>query len=249
MAFLELNVYSEALGMQTQVYVCMPQKNNRGEIGIGNAETDKPKCLYLLHGLSDDHTIWLRRTSIDRYAQNNGLCVIMPDGARSFYTDMRHGGKYYTYIAEELPRILSGLLNISTKKEDTFIAGLSMGGYGALKIGLKNPDRFAKIGALSSVCDVSWVRHAHPMDADAIFGADAPAPKEDDLFYLAENCKERPEIFMACGTEDFLYKANQSFREHLEALGYDFEYYESHGAHTWEFWDENIQRIIAFLLK
>ena len=125
MAFLELNVYSEALGMQTQVYVCMPQKNNRGEIGIGNAETDKPKCLYLLHGLSDDHTIWLRRTSIDRYAQNNGLCVIMPDGARSFYTDMRHGGKYYTYISEELPRILSGLLNISTKKEDTFIAGLS----------------------------------------------------------------------------------------------------------------------------
>ena len=89
MALCEIRLYSEALGMQTTVNVVIPQKNTAGEIGVnGKADREKYKCLYLLHGLSDDHSIWLRRTSIERYAQKYGICVVMPCAGRSFYTDM-----------------------------------------------------------------------------------------------------------------------------------------------------------------
>ena len=119
MAFLELNIYSESLGTQQQVYVIMPQPSTQGEIGIGNQGGTGHKCLYLLHGLSDNHSIWLRRTSIERYAQEYGLCVVMPFGDRSFYTDMRYGGKYYTYIAKELPKIIDCMLyGIAEKREN-----------------------------------------------------------------------------------------------------------------------------------
>ena len=89
MAFMNLKFFSESLGMQTEVYVVIPQKSTQGEIGVTtNAEAKKYKCLYLLHGLSDDHSIWLRRTSIERYATEYGICVVMPAAAKSFYTDM-----------------------------------------------------------------------------------------------------------------------------------------------------------------
>ena len=96
MAFMNLKFYSEALGMQTEVYVVIPQRSTAGEIGVEtNAKAERYKCLYLLHGLSDDHSIWLRRTSIERYASEYGICVVMPAAARSFYTDMKYGQKYY----------------------------------------------------------------------------------------------------------------------------------------------------------
>lgn len=128
MALCELHIYSEALGMQTTVNVIIPQKSTNGEIGtVQGSCAEKYKCLFLLHGLSDDQSIWLRRTSIERYAQAYSLCVVMPFGGRSFYTDMKYGEKYYTYIAEELPRLVSSFFPVSDKREDHFIAGISMG--------------------------------------------------------------------------------------------------------------------------
>ena len=156
MAFMDFKFFSESLGMQTEVYVVMTQRSSAGEIGIENkAEAKKYKCLYLLHGLSDDHTIWLRRTSIERYATEYGICVVMPCGHRSFYTDMKYGGKYYTYIAKELPRVIREFFNVSDKREDNYIAGLSMGGYGALKIGLREHGSFCAAAGLSSVADIN----------------------------------------------------------------------------------------------
>ena len=101
MAFIQLHIYSEALGMQTTVNMLLPQKNTMGEIGVNGAVNhENYKSLYLLHGLSDDQTIWMRRTSIERYANEYGICVIMPFGGRSFYFDQQNGEKYYTYIPE-----------------------------------------------------------------------------------------------------------------------------------------------------
>ena len=149
MAFMDFKFFSESLGMQTEVYVVMPQKSSAGEIGVETlvcagelvmAEAKKYKCLYLLHGLSDDHTIWLRRTSIERYATEYGICVVMPCGHRSFYTDMKYGGKYYTYIAKELPRVIREFFNVSDKREDNYIAGLSMGGYESTKASVRQQD-------------------------------------------------------------------------------------------------------------
>ena len=99
MAWNELHIFSESLGMQTTVHVLIPQNKTSGEIGVNNKTcSNKYKCLYLLHGLSDDQSIWHRRTSIERYAQEYGICVVMPCGGRSFYTDMKYGGKYYCNV-------------------------------------------------------------------------------------------------------------------------------------------------------
>ncbi len=252
MAFLNLNIYSESLKTQTQVYVIMPQKSNVGEIGVNNKSSEelKCKCLYLLHGLSDDNTIWLRRTSIERYAAEYGIAVIMPFANRSFYTDMHYGGNYYTYIAKELPRIIEEMLNVSSRREDKFIAGLSMGGYGALKIGLSNPDSFSACAGLSSVADIKNSIDIFRKDFVCIFGEDINIKEEDDLLYLAKKCDRnpnKPRVFMGVGTDDFTYLQNQSLKNVFDSLTYDYTYRESKGTHCWAFWDEYIQYVLQWL--
>lgn len=251
MALIDLKFYSEALGMQTEVYVIIPQRSTVGQIGIDTGTANgKYKCLYLLHGLSDDHSIWLRRTSIERYASQYGICVVMPCGGKSFYTDMKYGMKYYTYIAKELPKIIQEFLNVSDKREDRYIAGLSMGGYGALKIGLRECDKFCAAAGLSAVADMQYAEERRELFVP-IFGDVTFVPKEDNLFYLAEKYSthpNRPRLFIGIGIQDTLYPGNVRLRQKLEALNYDLTYRESDGSHTWEFWDEYIQYVLKWML-
>lgn len=244
MAFISLDFYSEALGMQSEVFVVIPQRGALGEIGIGNkAEDTKYKVLYLLHGLSDDHTIWMRRTSIERYASRYGICVVMPNGHRSFYTDMKYGGNYYTYITKELPARMREFFRVSDRREDNFIAGLSMGGYGALKAALREPDKYAAASALSAVTDISEFCGERSELFTAIFGEGQAVPDEDDLIKLVDahkNDKIKPGIFIGIGRQDGLYDQNVRFKKILEDNGYDLTYRESDGVHCWEFWDEYI---------
>lgn len=253
MAFCELHLYSENLGMQTTVNVVIPQRKRKGEIGVAsNAAGEQYKCLYLLHGLSDDQTIWMRRTSIERYADQYGICVVMPFAARSFYTDMKYGEQYYSYIAEELPKAIREFFNVSSKREDNFIAGLSMGGYGALKIGLRECDRFCAAVGLSAATDmVRRCEERRPVMLP-IFGEELTVPESEDLFKLAEKQAKnplKPRIYLGIGTEDFLYEENQRLKATLETLGYDLTYRESAGAHNWVFWDAYIQYALEWLLK
>lgn len=112
------------------------------QIGMnGSQKKSSYPVLYLLHGLSDDHTIWHRRTSIERYVSALGLAVVMPNVGKSFYTDMANGGNYFTFITEELPTLVQSYFPVSAKREDNFIAGLSMGGYGAFKVALSCPEK------------------------------------------------------------------------------------------------------------
>lgn len=253
MALAELNIYSAALGTQQQVYVIIPQKNTSGEIGISSGiRSEKYKCLYLLHGLSDNHSIWLRRTSIERYASEYGICVVMPFADRSFYTDMKYGGAYYTYIAKELPAVIREFFNVSEKREDNFIAGLSMGGYGALKIGMRECSSFCAAAGISSVADIVSLKELFKNDIINIFGEEMEIPEEDDLFKLAEKCNlnsHKPRIYMGCGTEDFMYKENIRLKEKFESLNFDYTYRESPGGHNWTFWDEYIQYILKWMLE
>ena len=193
MAFASLKFYSEALKMQCEISVIIPQKSAAGEIGVasGVGSEGKYKCLYLLHGLTDDHTIWARRTSIERYAQEYGIAVVMPCGARSFYTNMKYGGAYYDYIAKEVPRIVREFFNVSDRREDNVIAGLSMGGYGALKIGMRECDSFCAAAGLSTVADVERFMNIDRY-ADVcppIFGDSREIPASEDLFNLATELK------------------------------------------------------------
>ena len=251
MAFMQLNFYSNMLGMQTDVYIVIPQKFTDGEIGIDGKKDDGAyKCLYLLHGLTDDHTIWLRRTSIERYASEYGICVVMPCGDRSFYTDMKYGMKYFSYITEELPNVVREFLKVSDKREDNYIAGLSMGGYGALKIALKEHGTFGAAAGLSSVANIR--RPGWEAIQYAIWGDELQVPDEDDLFYLVEQCEkfaDRPRLYMAVGTRDYMYEDNVRLKEKIESLDYDYTYREGAGTHDWTFWDEYIQYVLAWMFR
>lgn len=250
MALITLNFYSQALKMQTEVLVVMPQRDTAGQIGIeSKAEGAAYKCLYLLHGLSDDQTIWLRRTSIERYASKYGICVVMPCGGRSFYCNAVGGMNYYDYIAKELPQRMQEFFHVSHKREDNFIAGLSMGGYGALKIGLRETGRFCAAAALSPVSDLRSAGFSDILQS--IFGT-AELPDEDDLLYLTEKHKddpEKPRVYFAIGTDDFLYENSRSLRRLLSDCGYQLTYHEEKAAHTWEFWDAQIQDVLKWMFE
>ena len=227
----------------------IPQRSCIGEIGIkNNAKHDKYKCLYLLHGLSDDHTIWMRRTSIERYASEYGICVVMPNVGRSFYTDMKYGLKYYTFVAKELPKIIQDFLPVSDRREDNYVAGLSMGGYGALKIAMRECDSFCAGAGLSSVADI--YRPDFNETKIPIFGENLEIPDDDNLFTLAEKYNSnpnKPRIYMGIGTSDFMYDDNVKLRKHFESLDFDYTYRESEGVHNWAFWDEYIQYVLKWM--
>ena len=240
MAFIQCGFHSDVLGRACAMNVILPQKvkTQIGMTSSGSGRKDYP-VVYLLHGLSDDHTIWSRRSSIERYAAEYEVAVVMPNGERGFYTDMIEGYRYWTMLSEELPEIVCNLFPVSPRREDTFAAGLSMGGYGALKLALRRPDRYA--GAMGR-------------ELNNIFGSASDLiPRGNDLFELAAkavNAPETPRILTVCGTEDFLYQDNLRFRDHMRELNFpNYEYLEAPGAHQWSFWDLHIQYGLKFLLE
>ncbi len=260
MAFFDSHFFSDALEQNVSVYVIVPQQTSR-QIGVvaGEARTKYP-TLYLLHGLSDDHTIWLRRTSIERYAAERNLAVVMPAVTRSFYQDMASGPKYWTFVSEELPRLMESFFPLSTKRKDRFAAGLSMGGYGALRLGFVHPDKYAAVASLSGALDM--VRRAKEAgregsalsraELEAMFGPKlAVEGTNADLFHLAQvraNSEgPKPQLYVACGTEDFILHDTRKFKQHLDSLRITCRYEESPGAHEWGYWDRQIQRVLEWL--
>ena len=234
MALMHAHFFSNVLGMCVQADVILPERTV-GQIGMEGTASDNYPTLYLLHGMSDDQTIWQRRTSIERYASEKGLAVVMPTTHLAWYTDTQYGMRYWTYISQELPEICRSFFKgMSTRREDTFAAGLSMGGYGAFKLGLRASETFSAVASLSGGLDVTGL-----------------GGSENDLFYLAEKLKESgkplPKMYQWCGTEDFLYEDNLKMRDHLRKLGYDLTYEESPGDHQWKYWDEKIQTVINWL--
>ena len=260
MAFLQCEFHSDVLGRACSMNVLVPQKaaTQIGMVSSGETGRAEYPVLYLLHGLSDNHTIWMRRTSIERYAAAYGIVVVMPAGERGFYTDMAEGYRYWTMVSEELPQIVRNLFPVSAKREDTFAAGLSMGGYGALKLALRCPERFAGVVALSPVTDprgwfIGGERPEMREELTRIFGsAERIVANGDDLFALADallkSSKPKPRILQVCGTEDGLLRENHRFRDYMEKVhfpGYCDS--EDAGTHNWEFWDHYIQDGLRFL--
>ena len=257
MAFFNCNFHSDILGMACSMNVIVPQQSST-QIGMASKGGRKTyPVLYLLHGLSDDHTIWARRTSIERYVANMNMIVVMPTTHRGFYTDMAAGAKYWTFISEELPAVVKGFFPVSGRREDTFAAGLSMGGYGALKLGLRCPEKFAAVAGLSSVTDICGFMELDnrssefSLEMQRIFGAGKVKGSENDLLHLASRLAKgkqpQPAFFQCCGTEDFLYQDNLKFRDHLKKLKLKLHYQEAPGDHNWGFWDQYIQDVLKWL--
>ena len=260
MALIHVGFFSQALGMCASCDVILPQKSSR-LIGMDTKDTgDKHKVLWLLHGASDNHTIWQRRTSIERYAAPLGLAVVMPNAHLSSYADMEHGRKYFTYIAEELPKIMRDFFPLSEKREDNYIAGLSMGGAGCLKIGLAKPENYSAIGCLSAGANngnrrkpandnPAWAKRMKMIYGDR----DLDGTEEDVLGNakkIIEEGKPAPRIYHACGVDDFLLQNahdTRDFFQSFEGNPFDYVYDEGPGAHTWEFWDDHIQTFLKYL--
>lgn len=259
MAFFKGEVHSSALDMDTGINVIMPQDFERASVAAKDPArkvTGRCKVLYLLHGLTDGCGAWSRFTSIERYARERGIAVVMPEVQHSFYTDMKYGMKYFTYVAQELPSLMASMFQISTAREDSYIAGLSMGGYGALKCALTYPERYCAVAGFSSALDIRcrlsegiWDDPQFSVELKGIFGDSAA--QTDDLFYLAQRAAQqpqelRPRVYTACGTRDMLHGENLAFKEHMESLPFDYLYEEWDGDHEWSFWDTAVQRALSF---
>ena len=141
MAFFRCDVMSESLGMATSVLVTMPDTGDLAAAPV----------VYLLHGLTDNCTGWLRYTQAEHLARTHGAILIVPEVQRSFYTDMTYGLPYFTYVSEELPAVCRRMFGLGAAREKNYIFGLSMGGYGAMKCALTYPDRYAGAASFSGV--------------------------------------------------------------------------------------------------
>lgn len=250
MSFINVDFFSHILGMCCSANVILPQSPP-------DKILKKPfKTLYLLHGLSDDHTIWSRRTSIERYAEEYGIAVVMPCVHRSFYTDMKNGYKYFTFVSEELINIMQEMFPLSDKREDRYAAGLSMGGYGAMKLGLSCPEKFSVAASLSGALDAAGLLKNSPPDGEfsRLFDNSDAGWQKNDLFILAEKLNKsdqpKPRLYIWCGTEDFLYEDNIKFKNYIyEKTGFELKYEESPGDHSWGYWDLKIQTVLEFIFE
>lgn len=257
MALIDCKFFSETLGMCSSLRVILPETTERriGDVGVSRAAQPAFRghpTLFLLHGLSDDESIWTRATNVERYAAALGLAVVMPNVHRSFYSNMVHGYRYWDFVSRELLEKARAFFPLSHAREDNFVAGLSMGGHGAFKLALTLPETFAAGASLSGVADVSAFRHERVQDYELIFGpTGAGRGSEQDLFHLAATLaasgRPRPRLFQCCGTEDFLLAQNREFRDHVQPLGFDYLYEEGPGLHDWAYWDKMIARTLDWL--
>ena len=238
MPLCDFHYFSEALGLNTAANIILPKPSLSGPYSV----------MFLLHGLSDDHTIWMRRTSIERYVEELPLVVVMPNGGRGFYSDAAQGYKYATAIGEELPRILRGYFPLA----DTWCAaGLSMGGYGAIRLALDHPELFTSATSLSGALGFGHevIMRDEPWHSEFLrITGPNPVGGKDDLYakFKALPAEQRPALRIDCGTEDFLIEQNRAFDAFLTDQGFAHEYEEHPGAHTWAYWDAQIQPALEF---
>lgn len=241
--------------MTTSLVVLLPQESDRTDWGAPEPGPDGPPVLYLLHGLSDDASAWTRYTSIERYAAAAGLAVVMPEVGRSMYVGAPGGLPYFSYVADELPQLVAAAFRVSTRREDTFVAGLSMGGYGAIKLALRRPERYAAAASLSGVLDIGVIEQGDrftPAQLAALFGPAAsgvgtPDDVRDLLRTAAAAGTRLPDLAVACGTEDDLYRCNVEFAELAHALDVPCQAHYATGGHSWDYWDAAISWVIEGL--
>lgn len=207
------------------------------------------KTLYLLHGIFGYKDDWTINSNVIQYAANNNLAIIMPSGENSFYVNNDISGvKYADYFFKELVDVTRKVFPLSSKKEDTYLAGLSMGGFGALRNGIINNQTFSKVGAFSPAIALKGMEFPGNLLSLKFDYIRKNNPEYFDLYSIAkENKDNMPKLFMGCGTQDFLIEANREFVKYLKSLKVDVEYFEEDDGHTWSFWDLSIKRFIEFL--
>lgn len=245
MASITLSFHSEALERTVPLRALVP---------LEDAPRVPMPAMYLLHGLYGSEQDWFQYTRVMLWARAKGLAVFCPAGENGFYVNQADTGEaYMRYVGEELPAFTRRLFPLSSRREDTFIAGLSMGGFGALNAGLTYPETFGKVAALSAALR-PWKRMDKPQGgcvqrpayARALFGQDT---EPWNTLTLARQCGARaPELWLSCGAQDDLLEENIALVDGLRQAGIPAYFDQPPGAHNWDFWDREIQRVIDWLM-
>ena len=261
MALLSCEYFSAARKSAQSFNVILPLDAMPGSEETA-ADGEGPfKTIYLLHGYSGSRNDWLRYSDIELWAKKYNYAVIMPDGGNSFYLDNEDTGEGFgDHIGRELVSLTRRMFPLSHRRLDTVIAGLSMGGFGALRNGLMYSETFGAIIALSSALITEEVAAMQPGTGNAIapygyyrhtFGDPGKLSGSDkDPKHLAEECVKRglmPDIFLACGTEDFLYAQNTDYHTHLQAIGYPHQWRTQEGNHDFNFWNKAMPAALEWL--
>ena len=263
MATLNVKYYSDCLRRQAEFEMFIPNdmRSDAPWEDHKHIKSERPlKTLFLLHGYSGDPNNWIPVSLCYKY----NIAVVMPRGENGFWTDgISTGHQYGRLIGEELPEYIRNTFGLAKSSEDTYIMGLSMGGYGALRNGLAYPDVFGKIGAMSAalivhdvakmsegngnaVANFEYYRECFGLPEKVIGSANNPETLVDKL--IAEN-KKFPDIYMSCGAEDFLLKNNRVFHDFLNSRNVPHEYVESKGKHDMTFWSEYTQKILEWMFR
>lgn len=264
MAFIEVNFFSKSLFRITNFHIVLPN-DVPDMMKQGNKHYEREmKTLYLLHGFSGNTLDWMLGSLAQDLAVKYNLAIVTPNGENSFYLDQKGTGRAYgTYIGEDLVEYVSKTFGLSSKKEDIFIGGLSMGGFGAIHTGLKYKDTFGGMFGLSSALIINKIigkeqgYRDEVADFDyyeAVFGnLNELDESENNPEYLLKtrlaNGETIQPIYMACGTEDFLINENREFHEVLLQNNVSHTYQESTGVHDWKFWNEYLEPAIVNMLE
>ena len=253
MALLRIDHTSECVKVSLPLDMIMPSPYH-----LKDKPLESYKVLYLLHGLSDDASAWQRYTNIEILARERDLVVVMPDGGRSMYADMQNGQAYFTYLTEELPAYLKAVFHLNLARENTLIAGLSMGGYGALRrlfcALISTLWQAVFPGALALSFEGEFVDKERLKEFSLVFGdlSKFPGSSNDPLTWpemAAKDPERYPELYAACGLQDFLLEANRAFVSKARALGIPLAYVEEPGIHDWHFWNSQIATFWIFMLN
>lgn len=246
MAWLSVNYRSKMLKMPIQLEILAPQRDTDEHI-------KKSRVLFLLHGAEGDRTSWLLRSQAALYAEERGICIVMPSVKNSFYVNTYNSYAYMDFICEELPPLITNLLPVSKDSRDWMIAGCSMGGYGALRCGMERTDLFGRIASFSGALDV--VRQYDKVtfaDMNMVFGGrEQLAGSDNDLYCLLTEKKQTApavSILLTCGEEDGLFSCNEAFYRNFKQ-DYRMEFLHKKGGHDWRFWNDSLKAALAWFYE
>ena len=278
MARLSVDYFSAALMRTTTLDVILPVDNAGEAMGVDHTRRHDPsawdrrdypskkppfKTLYLLHGITGNHTDLISETRIRALAEERNLAVVMPSGYNAFYLDHPETHNYYGhFVGEELLDVTRRMFPLSDRREDTFIGGVSMGAYGALRNGLKYCETFGSIVSLSSAMIINDFDQIISSDGLFFLSRDFLEHTFGDLSHVRDSDKDparlaadlvycdrpRPRIFMTCGNQDPLAEANRMLAGRMRDTGLDVTYHEMHGGHDWDFWNTALPEALNWLL-
>lgn len=268
MSLVQFNFESQYLGNNTTISIILPDKPRTVDAKDYYSKDKKYKVLWLLHGTFGDHSDWVRKSMIEIYAREKDLICVMPSALNSDYVNwpgFATGFYMGDFLTEELMPLIYGWFPASSAPEDNFIAGLSMGGSGALRYILNNPDKFAAGAILSSAPwnaeDIDWTGEKegnlfrsirNPRFCNSVEnagGKEAYLEKNDtwkQVFDMNSQGK-LPKLLFGCGTKDSMYPSYCKFKDACAEKNVDIRFEELPDlAHEWRFWDPFIQKALAF---